>query len=752
MTTAPARSTPPPHAARPPAGGPAPSFTPAIDPVKLLQKYTWLLAVAAVIGGLIGWGGFHVWRILAPEFRSTALFEATPVSVNITEAAAQFDDREMLNFIATRIQDFGGIALLERVVNNPRIGTEAPGWIEGFRSGGGLNTTEAVTDLGERISAGPVPNTNYFTMTVSYRNPNEAAGLARLVTETYIAQTNERARVGRTAQFDNIRKIIDDNEEELDDLQLRRARILRDEGIVSEDAAGDDAQRELNAVIADLSNIRQAVSASRETVSYMEAQLISDAAIPYSDTTRAAVEAGPLVQSLTQQIQALQTERGTMLREGIQPAHRAYRQLEARINAAEAERQQVRERELRRQFETELDAARQNLRALLAQESDTLDRQEALEARLADLTRVFKDLSELDVRIDRITQRRDELREELNELQQLASTTGGRIGVAEAPRVPDRMASPQLFITIALGLFGLTGLTAGLVLLRELLDQRIKGPSDVAMIPRTRVLGVMPLAAEDPANPKHFETIFRDQPEGVLAEHFRQFRTKLLKQLRRGGHRTLLVCSGAPRSGSTGVAANLAYSAVAVDLRVLIIDANYRRPAQHRVFGVDVEPGLAEVLVGHVSLDEAVKSADGGRPHLLTAGSKDLRVFERLGTAPMEALLAEARESYDLIIIDTAPAVVAGDAQALATQCDASLLVVRALSEKRGMVNRIKNELSDSRAEFLGVLVNGVRASAGGYMKRNIRTSHEYQAQGDKAREKADAKARKADAAGTSDE
>jgi Mrp family chromosome partitioning ATPase len=92
----------------------------------------------------------------------------------------------------------------------------------------------------------------------------------------------------------------------------------------------------------------------------------------------------------------------------------------------------------------------------------------------------------------------------------------------------------------------------------------------------------------------------------------------------------------------------------------------------------------------------------------------------------MSSLLAAASAKYDLVLIDTAPAIVAGDGLALSQRCDATLLVVRAFGEKRGLVARIRNELSESRGEFLGVLVNSVRASAGGYLRGNFRATQEY--------------------------
>jgi Mrp family chromosome partitioning ATPase len=112
---------------------------------------------------------------------------------------------------------------------------------------------------------------------------------------------------------------------------------------------------------------------------------------------------------------------------------------------------------------------------------------------------------------------------------------------------------------------------------------------------------------------------------------------------------------------------------------------------------------------------------------LLGAGSKEQRVFERLATEAMGELLTKVRMMYDIVLIDVAPAIVAGDGVSLAHRCDSSILVVKAMSEKRGMVARIKNDLTDARSEFLGVIVNAVKSATGGYMKGNIKAAHEYQ-------------------------
>ena len=116
---------------------------------------------------------------------------------------------------------------------------------------------------------------------------------------------------------------------------------------------------------------------------------------------------------------------------------------------------------------------------------------------------------------------------------------------------------------------------------------------------------------------------------------------------------------------------------------------------------------------------------------MLSAGAREKRVFEMFSGERFSQLLAEFKTRYDLVLIDVAPALVASDGLAVANRADASCLVVRAMGEKRGLVGRLRNDLSEARGEFLGVVVNAVKPSAGGYIRGNMRATHEYQNSGE---------------------
>jgi len=314
----------------------------------------------------------------------------------------------------------------------------------------------------------------------------------------------------------------------------------------------------------------------------------------------------------------------------------------------------------------------------------------------------------------------------LSDLQAAAGLTSAqRVEVKVAATVPDLPTFPVLFVIVPAGMLIVVGLTVGVIVLFEMLDQRIQSASDIRMIPRTRSLGMLLDACEDPSAPKTISTAFADAPDSVFAEHIRQLRTNVSASIHRAGHHSLVVVGAMPQSGATSVITNLAQSLVANGTKTLIIDANIRRPGIHTALGLKAGPGLSDVLAGESSLESCVIKVNDGLS-VLQVGSSKNRMAEQLSSQKMKQLLQQTKENYDLVLIDVAPAIVAGDAVILSNMADASMLVVRAMSEKRGQVARMSREFNESSAEFLGVLVNAVRSAAGGYMRKNIRTSFNY--------------------------
>lgn len=731
MTTVPApRPAPTPAAARP-AGSAAASSVPALDPVKVLKKYAWFLAGAFVFGGLLGVAAFFVLRQVHPVWQATAFFEGLAIQTDpgAVETERPSED-ELERFVATQVLILQSDELLSSVVNDQRLMSEAPKWAQQYtNSSGAIDSREALQDLKDVVRVRIETGTNVYQLSTRWQERADTLGLCTLIRDAYMRRVQENARARYAVNIDLLRRQINKNDAELADWSQRQERLIREANLDTLDSRSSAAALKLKEINSFLTETRSLIVSTQESLARMETMLNSETGITFTDTQRAEVELNPQVAALKAQIQELTTTLSTMKRTGIGVNHREYRQIVNRIEAAEAELAATRERELLSRFNAEVDSARLAIRQLQAQEADYQQQAEELGAELTDLTQKLAEYEETKNRIRQLQESREERSLALENLESLSNSPNARrVRIIQDARPGDALAFPQLTTTTLAGIVLLVGLVGGIAVAIELLDQRVKGPSDVAMIPRTRVLGIIPLATEDPTNPKNFETIFRDEPKGVLAESVRQIRTTVIKRMEKANHKTLLLVSGLPGSGTTAITTNLATAAASINKRVLLIDANYRRPGVHKNLGVPEQPGLADVLSGQAAFAAAVQQSGVANLDVIAAGTKDKRVVEHLSTTPMSELLAAARAEYDLVLIDVAPAVVSGDAIALSNLCDASVLVVKAFAEKRGMVARLKSELSESKSEMLGVIVNGVRSAAGGYMRRNIRTSHQYQA------------------------
>ncbi|MEO0477455.1 MAG: polysaccharide biosynthesis tyrosine autokinase, partial [Planctomycetota bacterium] len=296
------------------------------------------------------------------------------------------------------------------------------------------------------------------------------------------------------------------------------------------------------------------------------------------------------------------------------------------------------------------------------------------------------------------------------------------------PQQAKQSFPPEPYIMIpGIGIL-VMGLVTGLIFLRELVDQRVRSAQDVKMIPDASLIGMIPSASQD-RDAKSVERVVENQPAGLLAEAFRQARTAVLSKIDRRGYKTLMMVSAKPNSGVTSSAQNLAASCARSGRRVLLIDANFRRPGLAKLMLLSGQPGLAEMLAG----DEPIETADSlvqisgvEGLSLLPAGDTSQAAIELFESPRFRDLLAKLEAEFDLLIIDAPPALLTSDAQLLTRHIDAMVLVSRAQSDTRGMLQRLYRELDGQRADILGILLNGVEASVGGYLKRNFREFHEY--------------------------
>jgi tyrosine-protein kinase len=303
----------------------------------------------------------------------------------------------------------------------------------------------------------------------------------------------------------------------------------------------------------------------------------------------------------------------------------------------------------------------------------------------------------------------------------LAELRNGNVEVAQTASLPTAPSSPKTTRNTFLGaLLGLL-LGVGLAFLLERLDRRIREPKDLERIYDLPLLGVIPeskaLSRAARKAGSAASTLSQGEMESfhLIRAHLRYFNVD--RDLR-----TLMVVSAAPGDGKTTIARHLSAAGAAIGSRVLLIEVDLRRPTVAQQLEIPSGPGLADVLIGSLQLRDAIRSipldvasgegSEGRKFDVLVAGAiAPPNPAELVESNAMEAVLAQAKATYDLIVIDTPPLTAVSDAFPLLRKVDGVLVVGRVGRNRRDVAERLHETLKGVRAPLLGVIANGVKAS-----------------------------------------
>lgn len=213
---------------------------------------------------------------------------------------------------------------------------------------------------------------------------------------------------------------------------------------------------------------------------------------------------------------------------------------------------------------------------------------------------------------------------------------------------------------------------------------------------------------EQKTNPVSLITLV--DPSSPVSEQYRTIRTNI--QFASSVDRklqTLVVTSSGPREGKSTTSANLAVVFAKSGQRVLLIDADMRKPTVFKTFQLTNEVGLSTILSTNRNIDEATQKTSIENLSILPSGPKPPNPSELLGSARMNQVIEEARHLYDIIIFDMPPVVAVTDAQIMASKADGTLLVARENVTRKDALTNAKNLLEMVQARVLGVVYNGTQ-------------------------------------------
>jgi len=294
---------------------------------------------------------------------------------------------------------------------------------------------------------------------------------------------------------------------------------------------------------------------------------------------------------------------------------------------------------------------------------------------------------------------------------------------AQVPLLPLRPDKKRgLINTLVLGL----ALAIGFVFFQEYMDSSVKSPDDVSkqfklptlgLIPRFHKAGVREtqygylsraLAKRESSatGPSAIELISYSAPSSIYAEAYRSLRASLILSSSDHPPRTILVTSAVPSEGKTATAANIAISLTQTGARVLLIDADMRRPRVDGLFSLRNKPGLSNFLTGTAELENVIHKTHVPELFVLPCGTIPPNPGELILSSRFREMVNELQGLFAYVVIDSPPLSNVSDGRIIATTAEAVVFVVRALSTSRHVVSRTLEQLEKSRARVVGVVLN----------------------------------------------
>jgi succinoglycan biosynthesis transport protein ExoP len=276
---------------------------------------------------------------------------------------------------------------------------------------------------------------------------------------------------------------------------------------------------------------------------------------------------------------------------------------------------------------------------------------------------------------------------------------------------PGSASYPNIPVMIFVGFLLGSALGIALAVLREIADTRVRSEQDVRAVTDSAVIGAIPVDDEAEKNPLVVQT----SPYHTRSEAFRRLRTNLQFLDLDGGPQAFVVTSSVPDEGKTTSAINLAITLADADSRVLLIDADLRRPSVAGYLGMEGSVGLTTLLIQRATIDDVIQPWGSAGLFVMPSGVVPPNPAELVGSKAMARLVHEMSEQFDYVIIDTPPLLPVTDAALIARMTSGVLMVAGAGQIRREQLRQSLANLSTVSARVLGIVLNKVARSADPY-------------------------------------
>jgi capsular exopolysaccharide synthesis family protein len=312
----------------------------------------------------------------------------------------------------------------------------------------------------------------------------------------------------------------------------------------------------------------------------------------------------------------------------------------------------------------------------------------------------------------------------------LKSTNIFIVDLAEIPEYPIR---PQVRKKVMMAAVLSLILGLGLALFLHYLDNTFHHADEVKRhlrVPFLGPVGIAKLNGKDSAS----ELAALRRPKSQFAESLRNVRTNVFFSLIEPGQKTLVISSPGALEGKTFVASNLAVLMAKMGRRVLLVDADMRKPRAHKIFNVKCRPGLSDLVLRRSCAGEVIRNTGIKSLWFLPAGSIPPNPSEILGSRSMQKLVEGLKRHFDFLVFDSPPLLAVTDAAILGGALDGIVVVIKASETTRHCAQRTIEQLASVNARVMGVVLNQVNFRKDPYYSQYYKYSYYYTEDGERAR------------------
>jgi capsular exopolysaccharide synthesis family protein len=556
----------------------------------------------------------------------------------------------------------------------------------------GMPLSPAAAALRSRIRIEPLPGGRLVNVRINTYDPGLAARIANTLAELYIEQSRDFRSASSTEATgwlsDRLREQrarVEAAERALIEYQERQGLAVT----AADQAPDSDRVATLEAAI---------VSARMERLGKETALAQARGAPSYQLASLPAISANPGVQEARSKVAELQAEYNR-LGDTLGEKHPDMLRLRGDVQVAQ-EKLQAELRNALRALEADAQAARtreEGLEASLAQA-----RSESLEG-----GRKAIEYNALRREVEANKQLFQSLMSRSKETGLESEMTQTNVRIMEKAEVPRAPISPRRARNYQLALMIGLALGLGLALLFEHVDNTVKTPEDIKAL-GLPFLGMVPNVDQRPGNPAAARAVNTASPDAAVAEAYRVLRTNLIFSAPSEGGRALVLSSANPGEGKTTTTANLAVALALNGAKVLVVEADLRRPALHQHFRIKKTPGLTDLIVSKCQASQAIQSTRFKGLQVLPCGYVPPNPAELLGSASMREIVQALRSCYDWVLIDTPPVLAMADTPVLCPLVDGIVIVVSAEQSPRPAVQRSVDQVLGVGGKVVGVVLNRV--------------------------------------------